>query len=110
MPKFKKKDALSVDAVQWTTANATEILSLALGFTLKKAKKDTPGQARKTPELEDDPTAFPEEVAFSNGQVIIRTPQGDLEVNPQDWLIKGAQGEFYTAKPDQFTLSYEPQV
>jgi hypothetical protein len=108
MPKFKKKDAISVDAVQWTTANAADILALTLGFTTRKPKPAAPGQDKKKAEEETDTPMEDTEVAFTSGQVIIRTPQGDLTVNPSDWLVKGHLGEFYAVKPDQFTLSYEP--
>lgn len=113
MAKFNKKDALTVDAVQWTTTNHAEILSLAQGFTLKKVKKIPPGQAKKTdPAIslidESADEINIEELAFAGNQVIIRTPAGNLEVNPSDWLIKGPAGEFYTAKPDTFTTQYAP--
>jgi hypothetical protein len=109
MPKFKKKDALSVDAVQWTLSNAADILALTLGFTKKKPKPTNPGQDKKVDETTDIPTEGTE-VAFTQDQVIIRTPAGDLEVNPSDWLIKGSLGEFTTSKPDLFTQQYEATV
>jgi hypothetical protein len=110
MPKFKKKDAIQVDAVQWNN-NPADILALTLGFTKKRQKITPPGQAKK-----DDPPLLSEdfeddtEVAFTRDAVIIRTPSGDLEVNPSDWLVKGNLGEFTAVKPDQFTLQYEATV
>lgn len=109
MPKFKKKDAISVEAVQWTGQNHSEVLSLIAGFTVdKKPKKE---KKKATPEeIYSDDNALSEEVAFSQGSVFIRTPTGDLQVDQQDWLIKGANGEFYASKPDLFIQSYEAEA
>lgn len=43
-----------------------------------------------------------------SGSLRIRTLEGDHEVSPGDWIIKGVKGEFYPCKPDIFDLTYEP--
>lgn len=37
----------------------------------------------------------------------IHTLEGDMEVMPNDWVIKGVKGEFYPCKPDIFEMTYE---
>ena len=38
----------------------------------------------------------------------IETLEGTLHVSPDDWVIRGVQGEFYPCKPDIFEQTYEP--
>ena len=38
----------------------------------------------------------------------IFTPEGSLEVGPDDWIIRGVAGEIYPCKPDIFEQTYEP--
>lgn len=42
------------------------------------------------------------------GELIIKTLEGEMTVSPNDWIIKGVQGEFYPCKPDIFEHTYEP--
>lgn len=37
----------------------------------------------------------------------IKTLEGDMRVNPGDYIIKGVKGEFYPCKPDIFEATYE---
>ena len=37
----------------------------------------------------------------------IWTPEGDMEIKPGDYIIKGVKGEFYPCKEDVFLLSYD---
>jgi hypothetical protein len=37
----------------------------------------------------------------------IETLEGDMKVMPNDWVIKGVNGEFYPCKPDIFEKTYE---
>lgn len=37
----------------------------------------------------------------------IHTLEGDMAVNPGDYVIRGVQGEFYPCKPDIFEATYE---
>lgn len=39
--------------------------------------------------------------------VRIWTLEGDMEVAPGDWVIKGVAGEFYPCKPGIFAATYE---
>lgn len=42
------------------------------------------------------------------GEFHINTLEGDMEVSPGDWVIKGVKGEFYPCKPDIFAATYDP--
>ncbi len=42
------------------------------------------------------------------GQPCIETLEGITTISPNDWLIKGTQGEYYPCKPDVFDDVYEP--
>lgn len=42
-----------------------------------------------------------------NGNVYIKTLEGDMRVSPNDYIIKGVNGEFYPCKPDIFEKTYE---
>ncbi|SIH16010.1 Uncharacterised protein [Mycobacteroides abscessus subsp. abscessus] len=39
--------------------------------------------------------------------VVIATLEGDMRINPGDWIIRGVAGEFYPCKPDIFEQTYE---
>lgn len=39
--------------------------------------------------------------------LLIPTLEGSMKCNPNDWVIKGVQGEFYPCKPDIFKQTYE---
>ena len=38
----------------------------------------------------------------------INTPEGQLAVEPGDWIITGVAGENYPCKPDTFKRLYTP--
>lgn len=40
--------------------------------------------------------------------VEIKTLEGTMIANPEDWIIKGIKGELYPCKPDIFAATYEP--
>ena len=42
-----------------------------------------------------------------DGRMVIATLEGGHWVNIGDFVIKGAQGEFYPCKPDIFAATYE---
>ena len=41
------------------------------------------------------------------GSFTIETLEGDMEVSPFDYVIRGVMGEFYACKPDVFAASFE---
>lgn len=40
--------------------------------------------------------------------LFINTLEGEMRVDPMDYVIKGVKGEFYPCKPDIFEQTYEP--
>lgn len=47
---------------------------------------------------------------FGNGEgILIQTLEGDMLARPNDWIIRGVNGEFYPCKPDIFEKTYEPE-
>jgi len=46
-------------------------------------------------------------VYLTNGEIHIPTLEGTMIASPDDFIIKGVQGEFYPCKPDIFEKTYE---
>lgn len=42
-----------------------------------------------------------------NGELVIKTLEGDMKVSNGDYIIQGIKGEFYPCKPDIFKATYE---
>ena len=42
-----------------------------------------------------------------DGEIYIKTLEGDHHVSDGDWIIQGIQGELYPCKPDIFESTYE---
>lgn len=42
-----------------------------------------------------------------NGELFIKTLEGDMHVSPNDYIIKGVKDEFYPCKPDIFKATYD---
>lgn len=43
----------------------------------------------------------------ANGELIVRTLEGDMIAADGDYIIRGVQGEIYPCKPDIFEQTYE---
>lgn len=39
--------------------------------------------------------------------LVIKTLEGDMDVTPGDWIIRGVEGEIYPCKPSIFRATYE---
>lgn len=50
---------------------------------------------------------FCPDVRPRNGELYIKTIEGEMHVSPNDYIIKGVKGEFYPCKPDIFEATYE---
>lgn len=87
--KFRKKPII-IEAIQWNGNNFDEISH----FT-----KEYHGHKLAYEEAE--------ERAYSTGELLIRTLEGIMTANTNDWIIKGVNGEFYPCKPDIFEKTYE---
>lgn len=85
--KYRKKP-VEIEAIQWNGENVQEI-------------RDFVGNACTIDMLPFSNTDRP---IYS---VIIRTLEGNMTASPNDFIIKGVQGEFYPCKPDIFWQTYE---
>lgn len=77
--KYRKKPVV-VDAVQWNGENKIEMCHFIgiAGFFIDE-----------------------------NGDLIIRTLEGNMHASVGDYIIKGVEGEFYACKPDIFEKTYD---
>ena len=75
--KFRKKP-VTIEAIQWTGKNLSEIGNFVGGS-----------------------------IANKSTILIIHTLEGDMEASIGDYIIKGVNGEFYPCKPDIFDKIYE---
>lgn len=97
MPKFRKKPIV-VEAIQWTGENLFEIYE----FMYNKPDLSHSIASEKWEEYER--IIVEEGLRISTLKSGDGTQKGDID----DWIIKGAKGEFYPCKPDIFKLTYEP--
>ena len=79
MAKYRKK-LIVIEAMQFTGGNRKEIAK----FVGKSFMEWT-----------------------SRPEIGIATIEGDMHAKPNDWIIKGVNGEFYPCKPDIFEKTYE---
>lgn len=81
--KFKKKPVV-IEAIQYTGANAEDVIRFSKDVIVKPGGK--------------------------SDVLIIRTLEGDMQAQTGDFIIKGVNGEFYPCKPDIFEKTYEEVV
>ena len=91
MAQFRKKPVI-IEAIQYNNLNKDEIEKF-VGVTLRY-------------EIDsyhyDQGLLIPPEMFL-----FINTLEGEMRVNPMDYVIKGVNGEFYPCKPDIFEQTYE---
>jgi hypothetical protein len=80
---FRKKPVV-IEAIQWT-GNMSDVIGL-IGHDLPTFGEDKSGSLR------------------------IATLEGDHEVSPNDWIIRGVKGEFYPCNEKKNTIEPEPQA
>lgn len=78
--KFRKKPVV-IEAMQWDGTNVAELRDFFGTFSHWSFKE----------------TEY----------VDIKTLEGTMRANPNDWIIKGVKGEFYPCKPDIFSALYD---
>lgn len=89
MAKFRKKPVV-IEAIQWNGKNFDEIMNFMQEFHGSKLNYENA-----------------EELAYKTNQLTIRTLEGIMTADKNDWIIKGVSGEFYPCKPDIFEKTYE---
>ncbi|MFI7113978.1 hypothetical protein ACIBK9_47210 [Nonomuraea sp. NPDC050227] len=102
MPRFRKKP-VEIEAmllpIDPTPAQGMEVyqwIEQHIGST--QPAGEGPGYKPVATGVTIDPT---------DGQIVIRTLEGDMKVSPGDYVIRGVAGEFYPCKPDVFAETYE---
>ena len=92
MAKFRKKPVV-IEAIQLTE-------ELALSCLCDRA----PGPFG----LHVSGSFHPKRREVNHARVSIKTLEGTMNADLNDWIIKGVKGEFYPCKPDIFEATYEP--
>ena len=88
--KFKKKPVV-IDAIQWTGENGEEVRTFI-------GEKDCIVPI-------DSPIPL-QQFAY----MTLKTPEGYLNAQRGDWIIRDANGDFYPCEEEIFTTIYEPIV
>lgn len=87
MPKFRKKP-VEIEAIQFTGDNRNAVLDWTGVSTVNASTIYWRSKA-------DD------------GEIVIRTLEGDMVASIGDWIIRGVKGELYPCKPDIFAATYD---
>jgi hypothetical protein len=85
MPRYTKKP-VTIDAIQWTGKNRSEILNFCTDGYVSYSN------AKLEPELK------------------IQTLEGLMTATVGDYIIKGIKGEFYPCKEDIFLETYNKEI
>lgn len=88
--KYRKRPVV-IEAIQYTGLNPVEIKAF-VGEACRVEYYTAAWEAGAGPVV---------------AQITIHTLEGDMEVSPKDYVIKGVDGEFYPCKPDIFAKTYE---
>lgn len=93
--KFRKKP-VEIQAVQWdgTAEGAKPIIEWIMSQGGTAAYDRIPVSASRFNNRYDE-------------RIHINTLEGPITASPNDWIIRGVQGEFYPCKPDIFAATYE---
>ena len=83
MAKYRKKPII-IEAIQWDGNNIFEIMALM--------HPEKPVHVRRF---------------LTNDALGIKTLEGLMQADLNDWIIKGVKGEIYPCKPDIFEMTYE---
>ena len=83
MPKFRKKPVV-IEAMRFTEETKDRVLNWVAGNRYPGFDKD------------------------GRPVLNIETLEGVMRATLNDWVIRGAKGEFYPCKPDIFEATYEP--
>lgn len=93
MAKFRKKPVV-IEAVQLTNESV-----MAVSYT----EKQLPKWITDNPAVTVYVTGGIENSQYAE----IKTLEGTMRADANDWIIMGVKGEFYPCKPDIFEATYE---
>ena len=88
-PKKYRKKPIVIEAMEWD-GNIRRAHPAARWIT------ENGGIARYTPGTQKEPQ-----------KLAIETLEGTMTAEPNDFIIKGVNGEFYPCKPDIFAKTYD---
>ncbi len=83
--KYRKKPIV-IEAIQWNGKNRVEVAKFVKGEVLK----DT------------------DALLLPGNYVFIKTLEGTMRADIDDWIIKGVEDEYYPCKPSVFEATYDP--
>lgn len=89
--KYRKKP-VEIEAIQWDAKNYFKSFQRLAQMANATAPFYLEGLTQNAP----------------TGNLIIKTPEGNMRAVDGDWIIKGVKGEFYPCKPDIFAATYDP--
>lgn len=92
--KKYRKNPVEVEAVKWD--GSAEVASHIIDWILES---DHHAELWCTTEPCSD--------SIEDHVIRIRTLEGDMDVQPGGYVIRGVQGEFYPCKSDIFAVTYE---
>ena len=89
--KFRKKPVV-IEAIQFNNINRHDIEAFV---------------GKQLNQIIESETAYEAGMGAPISSLTIPTLKGDMKAMPNDWIIKGVNGEFYPCKPDIFEKTYE---
>lgn len=98
--KYRKKPVV-IEAIQFDGTNAHQICEWVEGKQIDNPFAMTGNCYIKQYGIPDT------EPLQCIWRLVIKTLEGEMEANQDDWIIKGVKGEFYPCKPDIFEATYE---
>ncbi|QBI98801.1 hypothetical protein SEA_BOBBY_171 [Mycobacterium phage Bobby] len=93
--KLYRKRPVVIEAMQWATEDDDQAIAAWI--------EDHHGTVYRDPDLCG--ACGPSGEDWGSFEIV--TLEGDMEVSPFDFVIRGVSGEFYPCKPDIFALTYE---
>lgn len=104
--RFRKK-TIVIEAMQWDGQNADAVVRWAQGDWNVPPPFAPNGDSIWIKQKVLDPDADPVKCLW---YLVIPTLEGNQEVSPGDWIIRGIAGELYLCKPDIFAATYESEA
>ncbi len=89
MAKFRKKP-VTIDAIQFN-GEINELITFVNSFG------------------SDGQNTILERNTENQKKTVVTTLEGDLEIKPQAWLIRGVKGEFYACDNEIFLMTYDKE-
>ena len=96
MARYRKKP-VEIEAVQYGLAEYADNPWEIRGDEVPQWLQDAAREGTVVPEFRSEDYWY----------LKIQTLEGDMYASPDDWIVRGVQGELYPVKPDIFAATYE---